>query len=161
MKIESDRVVRFHYALSDAEGKPIESSARREPLAALIGYGNIIPGLESALIGHQAGARIEVEVPPDQAYGERDPRLAQRVPKKYFADAARLKPGDRATLQTQQGPRRVTVQKVGLSVVDVDLNHPLAGQRLRFVVDVLDVRDATPEEIAHRHAHGPDGHAHH
>ena len=160
MKIESDRVVRFHYALSDAQGKPIESSDGREPVSALIGHGTIIPGLEAALIGHEAGARIEVEVAPEQAYGERDPRLTQRVPKKYFPDAARLKPGARTALQTRQGPRPVTVQKVGLSVIDVDLNHPLAGQQLRFVVDVVDVREAAPEEIAHGHVHGPGGHAH-
>jgi FKBP-type peptidyl-prolyl cis-trans isomerase SlyD len=160
MKIESNRVVRFHYALSDAGGTPIESSEGSEPIAALIGHNNIIPGLEAALLGHEAGAQVTAEVPPEQAYGQPDPGLMQRLPKKYFKDAAKLKPGMQTTLQTRQGPRPVTVRKLGMSVIDVDLNHPLAGRNLRFVVDIVDVREASAEEIAHRHAHGTGGHQH-
>lgn len=160
MKIESNRVVRFHYALSDAAGTPIESSEGGEPIAALIGHNNIIPGLEAALLGHEAGSKVTADVAPEQAYGEPDPALVQRLPKKYFKDAAKLKPGMQTTLQTRQGPRPVTVRKLGMSVIDVDLNHPLAGRHLRFEVDVVDVRDATPEEIEHRHAHGDGGHQH-
>jgi FKBP-type peptidyl-prolyl cis-trans isomerase SlyD len=160
MKIEADRVVRFHYSLSDAAGTPIESSEGNEPIAALIGHGNIIPGLESALLGHEAGAKVEATVSPDQAYGPHDPALIQRLPKKYFKDAAKLRPGMQTVLQTRQGPRPVTVRKLGLSVIDVDLNHPLAGRELRFAVDIVDVREASAEEIAHRHAHGQGGHQH-
>jgi FKBP-type peptidyl-prolyl cis-trans isomerase SlyD len=160
MKIESNCVVSFHYELSDAAGAPIESSRGREPLTALIGAGGIIPGVEAALIGRSAGESVSVSVPPEQGYGERREGWTQRVPKKYFRDAARLKPGVTTMLQTNEGPRVVVVNKVGESVVDVDLNHPMAGKTLNFALEVLEVRAATAEEIAHGHVHGPGGHHH-
>lgn len=159
MKIEKNRVVRFHYSVAEAGGAELESSAGREPLAFLAGYGGIIPGLESALEGKAAGDHVEVTVAPDQAYGERREGFTQRVPKKHFKDA-KLKPGQSVVIETQQGPRLVTVHKVGMSVVDIDLNHPMAGKTLQFKVDVVDVREASEEEIAHRHVHGEGGHQH-
>ena len=98
----------------------------------------------------------EVTVTPEQAYGERREGLVQRVPKKPFKDA-RLKPGQTVVLNTQQGPRMVTVEKVGMSVVDIDLNHPMAGKTLQFKVDVVDVREATDEARSHGHVHGEGG----
>ena len=159
MKIEKNRVVRFHYSVAEAGGAELESSTGREPLAFLAGHGGIIPGLADALEGKAAGDHVEVTVSPEQAYGERREGLVQRVPKKHFKDA-RLKPGQTVVLNTQQGPRMVTVNKVGMSVVDIDLNHPMAGKTLQFKVDVVDVREASEEEIAHGHAHGDGGHAH-
>jgi FKBP-type peptidyl-prolyl cis-trans isomerase SlyD len=159
MKIEKNRVVRFHYTVSDADGSELETSSGREPVAYLAGHGGIIPGLEAALDGKQAGDKVEATVEPAQAYGERRDGLTQRLPKKYFKEA-RLKPGMTVMLQSQQGPRMVTVQKVGMSVVDVDLNHPMAGKTLTFAVDIIDVREATDEERSHGHAHGDGGHAH-
>ncbi len=159
MKIEKNRVVSFHYRVSEAGGPELETSAGREPLTYLAGHGGIIPGLADALDGKQAGDKVEVTVTPEQAYGERREGLVQRVPKKHFKNE-RLKPGQTVVLQTQQGPRMVTVQKVGLSVVDIDLNHPMAGKNLAFSVDIVDVREASEEEIAHGHVHGPGGHAH-
>ena len=159
MKIEKNRVVRFHYTVSDASGGELESSQGREPLAYLAGHGGIIPGLESALDGKQAGDKVEATVTPEQGYGERRDGLVQRIPKKHFGKT-RLVPGSSIMLQTRQGPRLVTVQKVGMSVVDVDLNHPMAGKTLNFAVDIVDVREASEEEIAHGHAHGDGGHKH-
>jgi FKBP-type peptidyl-prolyl cis-trans isomerase SlyD len=162
MKVEANKVVSFHYAVSDGSAAPVESSRERgEPLAFLVGHGGLIPGLEKALIGRETGERFEVVVTPAEGYGERREDFTQRVPKKYFRDAEHLKPGMTTVLSTREsGQRQVTVRKVGSSVIDVDLNHPLAGKTLTFDVEIMDVRDATPEEIAHRHAHGTGGHGH-
>lgn len=159
MNIEKNKVVTFHYTVFEADGSQTETSRERDPLTILFGAGNIIPGLEKALEGKAVGDHVEVTVSPEEAYGERSDALLQRVPKKHFGKA-RLVPGQMLMAQTRQGSRPLKVIKVGMSVVDVDFNHPMAGKTLRFEVDVEAVREATEEEIAHGHAHGPDGHAH-
>ena len=159
MKIEKDRVVRFHYTVSEAGQEPIESSKDREPLAILIGHGNIIPGLEKAMMDKEAGESFGVDVVSADAYGERREGLSQRVPKKHFGET-RLQVGQQVILQTNFGPRAVTVQKVGMTVVDVDLNHPMAGKDLHFDVEIIEVREAAEEEIQHGHVHGDGGHQH-
>ena len=159
MKIEKDRVVRFHYTVSEVGQEALESSKEREPLAILIGHGNIIPGLESAMDGREAGENFGVDVPAAQAYGEKRDGLTQRVPKKHFG-AQRLEPGMQVVLNTNFGPRAVTIQKIGMSVVDVDLNHPMAGKDLHFDVEIVEVREASAEELEHGHVHGDGGHQH-
>ena len=159
MKIEKDRVVRFHYTVSEVGQEPLETSEGREPLAILIGHGNIIPGLEKAMEGREAGEKFEVDVTAAEAYGERREGLTQRVPKKHFGNQ-RLAPGMQVVLNTNFGPRAVTIEKVGMSVVDVDLNHPMAGKDLHFDVEIIDVREASAEELEHRHVHGEGGHHH-
>lgn len=159
MKIAKDSVVRFHYTVSEVGQEPIESSKDREPLAIMIGHGNIIPGLENAMQDREAGDGFGVDVAAADAYGERRDGLTQRVPKKHFGNQ-RLVPGQQVVLQTNFGPRAVTIQKVGMSVVDVDLNHPMAGKDLHFDVEIVDVREASPEEIEHGHVHGEGGHHH-
>ena len=159
MKIEDNRVVRFHYTVSEAGQGQIESSREMEPISALIGHGNLIAGLEDAMKDREAGDRFEVTLAPEQAYGPRNEGMVQRVPRKHFK-GARLAPGMQVTLPTDQGPRMMTVKKVGISVVDVDLNHPMAGKNLSFDVEIVDVREASEEEIAHKHVHGEGGHAH-
>jgi FKBP-type peptidyl-prolyl cis-trans isomerase SlyD len=160
MKIDKNTVASFHYDLADGAGNRIESSRSGQPLAVLHGAGNVIPGVEAALAGREAGERFSVTVPPEQGYGERREGLVQRVPKKYFRDGQRLRPGDTTVLSTRDGQRVVTVAKVGQSVIDVDLNHPMAGRTLVFDIEVVSVREATPEEIDHGHAHEPGGHHH-
>ncbi len=162
MKAEKNKVVSFHYHLTDEGGTKIDSSHdRNEALTILFGHGQIIPGLEQAMEGHESGDKFDVRVPPEQGYGERRDDFTQRVPKKYFRDADHLKPGDATVLSVQGGGyRQVVVLKVGSSVIDVDLNHPMAGKTLTFDVEVTDVRDATPEEIEHGHVHGEGGHHH-
>lgn len=164
MNIEKDRVVLFHYTVSEQsvheEGRePLETSQGRGPLAILIGHGNIIPGLEKAMEGHVAGDRFEADIAAADAYGVHQQGLNQRVPKKHFKNA-RLEPGMQAVLPTRFGPRAVTIQKVGMSVVDVDLNHPMAGKDLHFDVEIVEVREASAEEVAHGHVHGDGGHQH-
>ncbi len=160
MQAEKDKVVSFHYRLSDEAGVEVENSHEREPLTIMFGHGNIIPGLEQAMAGHAAGDCFDVVVPPEQGYGARRENFTQRVPKKYFRDPEHLKPGMTTSLKTRDSHRPVTVLKVGSSVVDVDLNHPMAGKTLHFGVEITDVREATPEELDHGHVHGPGGHAH-
>ena len=160
MAADKDRVVAFHYVLSDEHGKELGSSRGEEPVAALVGHGNVMPGLEKALVGRTAGDKFEVTLPPDQAFGERREDWVQRVSKKYVRQAGRLKPGMQTELQTNEGMRTVTIVKVGNSVLDVDLNHPLAGRTIRFAVEISDVREASAEELTHGHAHGAGGHHH-
>ena len=160
MKIEKDRVVRFHYAVAEAGQEAVENSKDGgQPLAILFGHGNIIPGLEKAMDGREAGDSFKATVPAAEAYGERRDGLTQRIPKKHFG-AQRLEPGMQVVLQTNFGPRAVTVEKVGMSVVDVDLNHPMAGKDLDFDIEVVEVREASAEELVHGHVHG-DGGTHH
>ena len=159
MKIEKDRVVQFHYAVSEQGAAPVESSEGGEPLAILAGHGNIIPGLEKAMEGHEAGDKFAVDVPAAEAYGEKREGLAQRVPKKHFGEQ-RLAPGMQVVLNTNFGPRAVTIEKVGMSVVDVDLNHPMAGKDLHFDIEIVEVREASAEELEHGHVHGEGGHHH-
>jgi len=160
LSVARDRVVRFHYQIFNASGDVIETTRNSEPLAILHGRGNVMRGIEDALEGRKAGDRFEVTLPPEQAYGPRKDDFTQRISKKYFRDPARLKPGMTTQLSTEEGTRSVTVLKVGGKVVDVDMNHPLAGQTLGFDLEVVEVREATREEIAHRHVHGSGGHHH-
>lgn len=160
MIIDENTVVRIHYTVAPIGEDVSESSFDGEPMAILVGHRQIIPGLEQALKGRSADDRFEITIAPDQAYGERQADLSQRVPKKYFKDGSRLKPGMTTVISTRFGPRPVTVTKVGLTSVDVDLNHPMAGQTLHFDIQIVDVRAATAEEIEHRHVHGAGGHDH-
>ncbi len=161
MKASKDSVVEFHYTLS-ADGERVESSRdRAESMHVLLGRGALIPGMEAALHDHEAGDTFQIELPPEEAYGTYQEDHAQRVPKKYFRNGARLKPGMTAALTLKEGGQRVvTVKKVGMTTVDVDLNHPMAGKTLNFDIEVMDVREATAEELEHGHAHGPGAHAH-
>ncbi len=160
MEAKRGQVVRFHYTISDQDGVEVETSRGDDPVLALLGHGNLMLGLEEAIIGHRAGESFSAELPPDQAFGERREDWIQRVSKKHFGKGARFRPGEQLRLQTDQGARTVTVLKVGGKFVDVDLNHPLAGKTVTFSVELEDVREATPEELAHRHAHGAGGHQH-
>ncbi|MDE1899421.1 MAG: peptidylprolyl isomerase [Xanthomonadaceae bacterium] len=162
MKAGKDAVVRIHYTLSDATGLAIESSRERgEPVAVLLGRGGLIAGVERALEGRAAGEQFSVTVAAEDAYGPRREDAIQRVPKKYFQRPDRLKPGMVTTLALKDGGRQtVMVRKVGMTTIDVDTNHPLAGRELSFDIEIVEVRAAQPEELAHGHAHGPQGHPH-
>jgi FKBP-type peptidyl-prolyl cis-trans isomerase SlyD len=164
MKIEKDRVVLFHYSVAEnsasaQERQSLESSQGNAPLAILFGRGNIIPGLEKAMEGHEAGDRFEVDVTAVDAYGEKRDGLSQRVPKKHFG-GQRLEPGMQVVLNTNFGQSAVTIPKEGMSVFDVDLNPPMAGKDLHFDIEITEVREAAPEELEHGHVHGDGGHQH-
>jgi FKBP-type peptidyl-prolyl cis-trans isomerase SlyD len=159
-KVIADSVVQFHYDLYSTEGELMESSRDGEVVAILHGHRSVVPGLEAGLKDRSQGERFEVVVQPAQGYGNRVEGLTERVSKKRLQRANRLKVGDRTTLQTDSGHRYVTVLKVGGKMIDLDLNHPMAGKVLRFDVEIVGVRDALPEELAHGHVHGTGGHHH-
>jgi FKBP-type peptidyl-prolyl cis-trans isomerase SlyD len=160
MQIQQDSVVTFHYTLKDDAGSVLDSSDGGDPLAYLHGHGNIVPGLEKELTGKTAGEKLDVQVSPAEGYGEHDPALVQRIPRRQLRGIDKVYAGMPLHAQTPQGPRQVTVTQVLGDTVTIDANHPLAGKTLHFAIEITDVRAATAEELQHGHVHGPHGHAH-
>ncbi|MFD2166456.1 peptidylprolyl isomerase [Thalassotalea euphylliae] len=160
MQISKDKVVQFHYTMTDQSGEEIESSVNGDPMAYLHGHNNMIVGVENALSEKVAGDKFTITLEPKDAYGERQEDAIQRIPVKHLQGAKVWKPGMVAVVHTEQGHRQVTVLKAGRFMVTCDLNPPLAGKTLTFDIEVVDVRDATEEEIEHGHAHGVGGHQH-
>ena len=161
MNIDSNCVVAIHYTLTDDGGQVLDTSDGREPLAYLHGAGNIIPGLENELVGKSVGDELSVTVQPELGYGEVDPNLVQNVPKDAFQGMDQLEAGMQFQATDQDGAvQLVTVKSIGETDVEVDGNHPLAGQTLNFDVKVESVREATEEELEHGHPHTP-GQEHH
>ncbi|HEX4872086.1 MAG TPA: peptidylprolyl isomerase [Nevskiaceae bacterium] len=160
MLIADNCVVAMHYTLTNDRGEVLDSSEGREPLAYLQGAGNIIPGLEKALLGKQVGDRLDVRVSPAEGYGERDERMVQTVPRRAFQGVSQVEVGMSFTAQGDQGPMRIVVTRVAGDMITVDGNHPLAGEHLNFAVEITEVRAASEEELAHGHVHGPGGHHH-
>lgn len=160
MEIQNGRVATIHYTLTDDEGTVIDKSAPETPLAYLHGAGNIIPGLENALTGKQAGDKLNVDVAPEQGYGVHHPQMVQQVPRTAFPDDVQITPGMQFEAHGEHGPVVVMVTGIDDEHITVDGNHPLAGRNLHFAVEVAEVREPTEDERSHGHVHGPGG-AHH
>lgn len=160
MQVSAQKVVSIHYTLTNDGGEVIDSSAGHEPLAYIHGEGNIIPGLEKALLGKSIGDTLKVSIPPEEAYGLRDEELIHAVPKEAFHGVDEILPGMQFHADSHDGGQLVTVMEVRGDTVILDGNHPMSGQTLHFDVEVTDVRDATAEELEHGHVHGPGGHHH-
>lgn len=159
MQISKNKVVSIHYTLKDNEGTTLDSSLGGEPLMYIQGIGSLIPGMEEGLEGKVKGDKLQIHVKPEKGYGLRDERLVQEVPRSAFGNQD-VQVGMRFRAETGAGVQIVTVTDVSADAVTVDGNHPLAGVDLNFTVEVMDVRNATPEELAHGHVHGPGGHEH-
>ncbi len=157
MQATKSKVVSIDYTLTDSEGNVLDTSDGRTPLEYLHGSDNIIPGLERALEGKSDGDAFEVTVAPEDAYGERDQGLVQEVALTQFPEGADPQVGQQFQAETPEGPRTVTIVNRDSEGVTIDANHPLAGQALNFAVKVVSVREASPEELQHGHAHGPGG----
>jgi FKBP-type peptidyl-prolyl cis-trans isomerase SlyD len=157
MDIEPGRVVSFHYKVCDPEGKQLESTEGRDAAVYLHGRGNIVPGLEGKMRGKKAGDKFSATITPEHAYGMYDETARKRVPIKHLVRPGKLARGKVVEVNTQRGPARGIVLKVGKFNVDLDFNHPLSGFTLVYEIEVIDVRDASAEEMAHGHAHGPGG----
>ncbi len=163
MNISENKVVLIHYNLKDDKGETLDSSEANGPLAFIQGIGNMIIGLEEALEGKSAGDKFNTTVEPEKAYGIRTEENVHVVPLSGFeADGdEKLVPGMQVRVETNDGIMLADVAKIEGEDVTLDLNHPLAGETLHFDVEVVEVRDATKEELDHGHAHGPGGHHHH
>lgn len=154
LSIDDNLVVSIQYTLSDDDANVIDSSEESEPMSYLHGAGNIIPGLEKALAGKSEGDKIQVSIEPDEAYGEIDPDLIQTVDISAFEGVESVEVGMQFQSQDEAGfEQHIIVKQVEGNEVTVDANHPLAGAVLHFDVEVVGVREAVEEEIAHRHAH--------
>ncbi len=160
MQITKDKVATIDYTLKNDAGEVLDSSQGGRPLAYLHGAGNLIPGLETALEGQSAGAQISVSVPPEQGYGVRDESLRQQVNASQFDSVDNLQVGMQFMVPSDDGDMVIRVDEIQGDKVTIDGNHQLAGMTLHFDVTVREVRNATKEEKAHGHVHGPDGHHH-
>jgi FKBP-type peptidyl-prolyl cis-trans isomerase SlyD len=160
MKIEKHSVVSMNYTLKNSEGILLDTSDGREPLVYLHGVGGLIPGLEKELEGKGASDKLEAVIAPEDAYGTRQENLTQVVPKNGFQGDEEMVEGMQVQLDTEQGPMIARISKIEDEEVTLDMNHPLADMTLHFDVEILDVREATEDEISHGHVHGPGGHQH-
>ena len=160
MSVAAGKVVSFHYRLSEPGQPIIEDSHDGLPVVYLHGHDYMLPGLEEAL----AGDKFTVTLPPEKAYGPRRDDAVQRISVKHVVNPGNkkvnYKPGMVVQVHTDKGPQEVTVVKSGFKTLDIDTNLPMAGKTVTFEVEVVEVRDATPEEIEHGHVHGEGGHQH-
>jgi FKBP-type peptidyl-prolyl cis-trans isomerase SlyD len=160
MRIQSDTVVAIDYELFDTDGELIEKS--RSPLSYLHGgYGGMFPLVEESLAGKAAGASVEVRLEPEEAFGAYDEELVRLEPRTSFPEELAVGMQFEGRAEGREYARVFTVTDITEERVVVDGNHPLAGRSVVFSCTVASVRPATPEEIQHRHAHGPGGHHHH
>lgn len=159
MKIARERVALFHYTLKNDAGEILDTSEGEAPMAYLHGEHNIVAGLENAMEGKEAGNKFEVSVEPAEAYGEYDESLVQPVPRDQFGDHP-VEVGNQFHADTAIGPRVVTVVAVHDDQVVIDANHSLAGENLHFKIEIVEVREASREELDHGHVHGEGGHQH-
>lgn len=154
MKIANECVVAFHYTLTDGQGNEIDSSRGQSPLTYLHGTEGLIPGLERELEGREPGERFQATVQPEEAYGPVNPQLIQDVPLEVLDGIENLHVG--MALQSRAPDGRVQnlrVDAINDQSATLNANHPLAGEVLHFDVTVESVREATPEELEHGHAH--------
>lgn len=161
MQIADNHVVTLHYTVKTTEGDVIDSSREAEPLAFIQGSHYMIKGLEDALYGKEKGNSFDLTVEPEEAYGMRHDELVQDVPAEAF-DGMDVEVGMSFRATTDDGEQSVIVIDKTDTTVTVDGNHPLSGLALNFDVEIVDVRAATEDEIAHGHVHGEGGcgHAH-
>ncbi len=157
MQITDNTAVSFHYTLTNNSGEQLDSSIGSEPLLYLHGAGNIIPGLEAALLGKKAGDKLNVSIEPEHAYGLIDENMVQVVSKKMF-EGMDVEIGMQFHADVSYGSGVITITAIDGDDVTIDGNHPLAGEHLNFDVEVVDVRPATADEIEHGHIHGTGCH---
>ena len=154
------QAISFHYTLTNKTGDVIDTSRQREPMVFLEGAGQIIPGLEKALIAMKKGESGNVEVSCKEGYGPYDQKQIYRVPREKFPSDMKLKNGNLLRIGQENDHKTVIVIEIDDSQVVLDANHPLAGQDLFFAVEITDSREAATDEVAHGHAHGAGGHHH-
>ena len=159
--IEKNKVICITYCLKDIKGQEFDRADKNKPLEYLHGCGNIVPGLENALAGLKVGDKKEVTVKPEEGYGEILTDLKMELERKAFPLDQKLAPGMQFMAELSDGKKHpFNVIEIKGDKVHVDGNHPLAGETLHFSVEITKIRNATPEELKHGHAHGEGGHHH-
>ena len=163
--VSNNMVASVHYKGTLPEnGEIFDSSEGREPLTFLVGHKQMIPGFEEEIMGAKVGDTREFTLSSDRAYGDRDNDAVMEIPREQFAQLeqeATLETGMQLVAQMPHGPSPFTITSLTDDTVTADFNHALAGQSLTFSVEIVELRAASEEELAHGHAHGPDGHHHH
>lgn len=152
MNITKDTVATLSYTVTETNGQVVGRTQPDEPVTALIGHGFLIRGLEKALEGHKKGDEFAIQLEPKDSYGEYDKNLVQTIDRAMFGDFE-IAVGNVFEADSEHGPMAVIIKEINDKTVVVDGNHPLAGKTLNFLIVVEDVREATPEEIKHGHAH--------
>ena len=147
-QVKENLMVKLHYKGTLDNGEVFDSSEGREPLEVMAGVGALIPGFDNALIGMKVGEKKTIHVPVDEAYGKSNDQLIQEVPKEHLKGSGEMKEGEVIALRHPQSPQpfHATVKKIGDTTVTLDFNPPLAGKDLNFDLEILEVREATPEE---------------
>ncbi|MFL2532423.1 MAG: peptidylprolyl isomerase [Marine Group II euryarchaeote MED-G34] len=159
--VEQNSVVSVMYTGTFPDsGEVFDSNVNQPPLVFLVGHGNIIEGFEQEILGAAVGDVKEFTLTPEMAYGHRDEAAVQPIPRSQFPEGMELEVGRVVGAQSDQGPVQFTVVEINDDIVIVDLNHQMAGYTLHFSVEIVEIREATSEELDHGHAHGP-GHHHH
>ena len=159
--IAKNKVVSMSYYLKDTQGEELDRADSDKPLEYLHGSGNIVPGLENALDGLKVGDKKEVTVKPEDGYGEILADLKMEVERKMFPADQKIAIGMHFMAELSDGKKHpFNVVDIEDDKVHIDGNHPLAGQTLQFSIEIMKIRDATPEELEHGHAHG-EGSGHH
>ncbi len=162
MAVENNNVVTLNYVLhtieENGEKTFVEQTTTENPLTFLYGVGMMLPKFEENIAGLNAGDKLSFELEAADAYGERDDRAMAQLPADMFKEIGLPPVGEVIPLQDNQGNQfRAVVVEVTPEAVVADLNHPMAGKKLNFDIEILDTREATPEELSHGHAHGADG----
>ena len=159
--VEQNSVVSVMYTGTFPDsGEVFDSNVNQPPLVFLVGHGNIIEGFEQEILGADVRDVREFTLTPEMANGHRDEAAVQPIPRSQFPEGMELEVGRVVGAQSDQGPVQFTVVEINDDIVIVDLNHQMAGYTLHFSVEIVEIREATSEELDHGHAHGP-GHHHH
>lgn len=156
------KVIKFSYTLKDEQGNILDSTEKSGALSFLTGSGQIIPKLEEELTVMLIGSKKNIHINAEDAYGKYEPEAIQTVKRTEFPEGMNLEVGQSYNANTPDGGQMpFLIKEIKDGEIIIDFNHPLAGVNLNFDVQLIDVRDATQEEISHGHAHGTDGHHHH
>ena len=161
MPIEANKVVSFNYHLTDNEGEILDTTENKEPLSFISGNNHILPKLEKEISTMIIGSKKQVNLSAKDAYGEYDEKAVQQAKRSHFPEEMKVEVGMRYLANSPEGQQMpFVITDVMEDDITIDFNHPLAGKDLEFNVELVDVRDATEEELSHGHVHGPGGHKH-
>ena len=162
MAIEANKVVTMNFKLTDDQGNILDSTEHGGPFSYLTGKNNILPKLEEAVNNMIIGTKKQIKLDAENAYGNYNEQIVQVVGKENFPEDFVLEVGMEYMASNPDGVQMpFVITEVRDEDVTIDFNHPLAGKNLNFDVELIDVRDATQEELTHGHVHGPGGHHHH